>query len=402
MQLTLTTQRVIPIVRAISANSTSTVLTVETEPLTGGTGEGLGLYRVSGTARVKHIVTAWSVVLKILSPATSGQAMTGASHSFGIAKKNQIRRSAQCQKCGTHPAMTAWNYWRREAHIYESGLLTTLPGLLTTPRCYGVEDQEDGTCWIWLEDLGPATETEWNTDHYWHAAHHLGQLNGHYLAEHPLPEYPWFNRTFLPQWLDRAPGMNRLDNVLDHPLVRRLFPEDVVAGYRRLWAMREALLARLARLPQTFCHLDAFPGNLIPRQTATGTEEFVAIDWAYAGIDALGAELAPLIFARVTLLDRVDLVVAKRNADAAVAGYLAGLATVGWQGDPQQVRMGYLATALLRFGIGMVPVSLNVVTNPRIHEWAEPVYGYPIEEMIDYWVAVARWRLALMEELLAL
>lgn len=372
MQLTLTTQTMTEVVCAIFADPNSTVLTVETHPLTGGTGEGLGLYRVTGTAHVNHLVTVWSVVLKILSPAVSGQ------------------------------APSAWNYWRREAHVYESGLLTTLPGPLAIPRCYGVTDQVDGSCWIWLEDLGQTTETDWHTDRYWLAAHHLGQHNGHYLTGHPLPAYPWLNHTFLPQWLDRAPGMIRLDEALTHPLVRRLYPDDVVLGYQRLWAMRVDLMAKLARLPQTFCHLDAFPNNLIPGQRATGADEFVAIDWAYAGIDVLGAELAPLIFARITLLERVDLTIVKRNADAAVGGYLAGLASVGWVGEPTQVQFGCLATALLRFGVGMVPVSLNIVTDPQIHDWAEPVYGYPIEEMIDYWVTLARWRLELIVELTSL
>lgn len=127
----------------------------------------------------------------------------------------------------------------------------------------------------------------------------------------------------------------------------------------------------------------------------------VAIDWAYAGIDAIGAELAPLIFARVTLLDRVELAVAKAQAAAAVDGYLAGLTAVGWCGESKQVRFGYLATALLRYGVGMVPVSIKIVTDPRIHDWAANAYGAPIEEMITYWVAVARWRVELMTELVA-
>lgn len=196
--------------------------------------------------------------------------------------------------------------------------------------------------------------------------------------------------------------MTRLDDTLSHPYVRRLFPNDVLSGYRQLWTMRKQLLTRLTQLPQTFCHLDAFPNNLFIRPILSGEQEYVAIDWAYAGIDAIGAELTPLVFARVTLLDRIDLTAARANADVAFDGYLAGLAAVGRRGDATEVRIGYLATALLRFGVGMVPVSINVVTDPRIHKWAEQVYGYPIEEMIAYWVEVARWRLELMEELMTL
>ncbi|MCB0108889.1 MAG: hypothetical protein KDE53_23370, partial [Caldilineaceae bacterium] len=109
-----------------------------------------------------------------------------------------------------------------------------------------------------------------------------------------------------------------------------------------------------------------------------------------------------LTFAEVTLFKRIDLAVAQSNAAAAWDGYLSGLVTSGWDGEAKAVRLGYLASALLRYGVGMVPVSINVVTNSRIHEWAEPVYGFPIEEMIDYWVEVARWRLELMTELMEL
>ena len=315
MQPIFTNQLVSPIVQAHFDDQTITILSIETEPLTSGRGERLGLYRVSGTARLQKSVRHWSVIVKILSPTTSGR------------------------------DMRAWNYWRREAHLYESDLLATLPSSLTTPRCYGVADRADGSCWIWLEDLGP-TGQEWQTEQYWHAAHRLGEFNGHYLTGNPLPSDPWLNRDFLPQWLNRAPGMTQLDQALTHPLVRRLCPDDVLVGYHRLWKARYDLLTRLARLPQTFCHLDAFSANLLPRATATGTavgtKEFVAIDWAYAGIDAVGAELAALVFARVTLLARVDLTIVQNQAAAAFDGYLAGLTAAGWQPTPQEVRLVWL------------------------------------------------------------
>lgn len=250
MQPSLTTQSLTPLVQAHLGGHPITILTVEIESLTGGMGEGIGLYRIAGTARQQTQVVDWFLILKILSPATSGKDMGD------------------------------WNYWRREAHVYELELLTALPGPLATPRCYRVAEQADGNCWIWLEDLGP-TAPAWQTEQYWQAAHQLGKFNGHYLTGDLLPDYPWLNRDFLPHWLDRAPGITRLNVALAHPLVRRLYPDDVLEGYHRLWTMRYDLLARLARLPQTFCHLDASPNNLLRRVTPSGSEEFVAIDWAY-------------------------------------------------------------------------------------------------------------------------
>jgi hypothetical protein len=64
-------------------------------PILAGDGQGLGVFRVSGSARVGGEPRAWSVILKVL-PATSGP-------------------------------RTAWNYPGREALAYEQGLLGNLP-----------------------------------------------------------------------------------------------------------------------------------------------------------------------------------------------------------------------------------------------------------------------------------
>ncbi len=42
--------------------------------------------------------------------------------------------------------------WQREIHFYRSDLPSTFPAGLRAPRCYGVDDQADGSVWLWLED----------------------------------------------------------------------------------------------------------------------------------------------------------------------------------------------------------------------------------------------------------
>ena len=93
---TFTHQIITPMMRTHFADSASTAISTQTEPLTGGTGEGLGLYRVSGKARVQNREVDWSFVLKVIRPTAGGATITD------------------------------WNYWRREAHVYESILPATL------------------------------------------------------------------------------------------------------------------------------------------------------------------------------------------------------------------------------------------------------------------------------------
>ena len=278
--------------------------------------EGLGVYRLSGGGRDRGRDVQWSMMLKIVRPA-----------------ENEMTSHA-----GT-----------REVLAYQSGFLHDLPGGLAAPRCFGILEQEDGAFWMWIEEIVDEVGDEWPVERYGLAARHLGQLNGTYLAGRPLPDFAWLSRKWLRKYTSQyATSVGELDGNLAHPLMRRICPPDVANALIRLWAQREPLLDALERLPQTFCHMDAFRHNLFARRGAGGREETVAIDWPYAGIGAVGEELAPLVsmgFGRFEIscaeLRELDEVLFK--------GYLAGLRDAGWNGDPRVARFGYVASAPLRY-----------------------------------------------------
>ena len=104
-------------------------------PLGGGAGEGLGLYRVTGSAHVGGASHPWALVVKVCAAAD-----------------------------GTDPG--AWDYPAREGLAYGSGLLAALPGGLAAPRCLAVETQPDGTSWLWLEAVTDAHPGPWPLDRY--------------------------------------------------------------------------------------------------------------------------------------------------------------------------------------------------------------------------------------------
>jgi len=81
-----------------------------------------GIYRVAEAVRERGQPTAWSVILKILSP--------------------------DAVPAPGRDDPTSYLYWRREMLAYEGGLLEDLPGGLRAPRLLGREDQPDGSVWL--------------------------------------------------------------------------------------------------------------------------------------------------------------------------------------------------------------------------------------------------------------
>ena len=137
------------------------------------------------------------------------------------------------------------------------------------------------------------------------------------------------------------PYLRDLPATLDHPLVRQVYPAGQATRLERLWAAREALLARVEDLPHTFCHLDAIRRNL-HRCEGTEGRRVVAFDWEWAGIGALGEDLAPLVAGSLCMGDAAAA--SGRRLDAAAfTGYIDGLRDAGWRGDPAEVRFAYCA-----------------------------------------------------------
>jgi len=289
-------------------------------------------------------------------------------------------------------AVTHNDYWRREIATYESALPAQLPEGLATPRCYGVVDAGD-CVHLWLEDVredgGP-----WSLARYGLAGRHLGRFNGQYLAGRPRPAYPWLTRGFLRARADRnAPVWARLDALRARPLFAAMFPGDTADRSRRLFADRHALLDALDRLPQTLVHQDADRRNLLGRAGAPGGGETVAIDWAFTGVGAVGAEAAPLAVSSVLWAKGVgpeDLPALEAHV---FEGYLAGLRDAGWAGDARLARLGYAVTVALRYGplLGIVPQleadeqQQAALTQTLGHPFAEAVarYGRLLPHVLD-------------------
>jgi hypothetical protein len=348
-----------PLVQSALSSKTVEVINWECEQLDGGAGLGTAIYRFSGRAQDQGQKVPWSLILKTLCPAEDN------AH------------------------ISAWDYYKREVDAYRSGWLEELPGGLAAPRCFEVIEHQDGSCWMWLEDVADEIGSPWPLEQYGLVARHLGQFNGAYLVDRPVPSWPWLSSGWLRQVIESsASAIPLLRDSLDHALIRRWMPGDAADRYFRLWEEREVYLDALDRLPQTLCHLDIFRRNLFARRTAGGDHQTVAVDWAFAGKGALGEELVPLILASVMFFE-VGLDKAQALEEIAFEGYLQGLHDAGWQGDPRQVRLGYAAAASLRYKFNDARRWLALVLDENLHPMILQMWGMPIEKVIDHTAQLA-------------
>ncbi len=337
-------------IRRMLHSDTADVLDWEGCQLGGGAGNpvSLGLYRIAGRGRHRGQVLTWSLVLKIAqSPANVGVANMGE---------------------GDDPAH--WNYWKREMYLYRSGLLDRLPEGLAAPRCFGVEERPGDTIWLWLEEVEDRYSGAWPLERFGLAARHFGRFSGAYLQDRRARAFPWLSVGLLRQWNADLSTWAPLfaeyhprSCAWDHPLVRQFYPPPDSNPFLHVMENRERFLEALNRLPQTLCHKDAYPTNLMVRLRRDGVEETVAVDWAMAGWGPLGEELAQLALGA---LDRSEGAELSEIDRVVFGGYLDGLRDSGWRGDARLVRFGYVASAVFR--LGLIPLWML----SEVFEHSEP------------------------------
>ena len=349
-----------PLVQSALDSETVEVVNWELEQLRGGVGAGTAVYRFSGHGRDQGQTVPWSLILKALHPE------------------------------GGSADASAWDYFKREADAYQSGWLDDLPGGLAAPRCFGVLDHPDGTCcWMWLEDIQDIFASEWPLEHYGLVARHLGHFNGAYLKDRAQPNWAWLSSNWLRQYIEHsAPAMQPLRNAVLSPWGRRWLPEEDSDQYFRLWAERELYLEALDRLPQTLCHFDLFRLNLFARKMVNGDDETVVIDWAFVGRGPIGADLNPLVWMSIAL-GGVGLDKAQELEDTVFEGYLEGLREAGWEGDPQQVRLGYKA-ASVRYQFPEIGRWLAYILDESLQAELEQRIGIPFGLTCDYFAQQRR------------
>lgn len=334
-----------------------------------------GVFRFSGVARESGATTPWSVVLKITRSPTN----VGIMNMGG----------------GDDPAH--WNYWKREMHVYRSGLLASLPKGLAAPRWLGTTEFPEDVCWLWLEDIRDVDEAPWTLRRYAVAANHLRRFNGSYLSCQPMRSVPWLSTGPLRQWcialaqdkffrdaeqtLDAAqrPGRSHTCSVSD--LLLRLLKEP------------ERWLAVLDRLPRTLCHHDASTKNLMTRRDQDGSEETVTIDWAMAGSGAIGEEPAQLTSDAIDALSEME---PEDIRQVIFENYLQGMRDVGWRGNVEEVRLGHALATSVRLALWTLRSFKRAAARRAFQD--QPSLGDFAEEAVEQRARSIRLITALADE----
>ena len=326
--------------------------------LLGGTGSAIGgtaLYCLWGkTTQQQH----WSLILKVLNERPK-------------------------------EAVTSPYYWKREFNLYESSLLEGMPvSGIRPPRIDGCVDH-GSSCWVWMEDVQFSKGT-WTLPTYESVARGLGRFSGAFIAGQSIPDAPWLADHWHCQIIDDlGPTFETLADHLQQPLVQRALPADAKETILTIWQNRNRYRDVLYDMPQTLCHNDAFPQNLL-----NNGDEFVLIDWALAGHGAIGEELTSLV--SLSLYSDPSSVRAEKLDQIVFDGYVAGLRDAGWQGSRTLARLGYTCAMTLR-GLAGVAQDIRALSDEASLRTLHPHMDLDrVGELADLYASVRRFRLLRM------
>jgi hypothetical protein len=102
-----------------------------------------------------------------------------------------------------------WNYWRREALAYETGLAATVyaDAGIAAPALLEANSHTDGGVELWLADVGGIAGWDWPVPRLARFAYELGAAQARWAGR--VPDLPWLSRRWLAQYLAEGPHRRR-------------------------------------------------------------------------------------------------------------------------------------------------------------------------------------------------
>ncbi len=185
-------------------------------------------------------------------------------------------------------------------------------------------------------------------------------------------------------------------DVLAHPLVARFFPNDIYEWMQRIWLEHNTWLDFIEHQPLTLSHLDVFRRNSFARLDPQGDLQTVLIDWEFVGSATPGEEIAALVAGSLNFLE-IDSAQTHALDQTVFEGYLEGLHSTGWHGDPRVVRLAYAIESVLKFSVGVYGVAFMVADESQ-QPILQQMFGHPLEDLVDVWGSTIRFLTKLADE----
>ena len=241
-----------------------------------------------------------------------------------------------------------WNYWQREAHVYQSDLPQALVGSgVRLPEVIQRNDQGHRIEMI-LEDIHGRSGAELTLADYATACYGWGKAQAQIAASQWRT--PWTSRGFLRDYITSKPVDYQLlyqDEAWSRPLIAENWPDRLRGQLVWLYENQATLLSIVESSERVPSHLDFWPNNVFVDHVG----DLVPIDWAFYGEGALAEDIANFIpdavfdgFIEPQLLPRME-----RELFSA---YVAGLVSGGKTCDIAEVLRTFHACAVKYVWLG--------------------------------------------------
>ncbi|QKS45876.1 phosphotransferase [Paenibacillus cellulosilyticus] len=277
-----------------------------------------GVFRVTGITKLRDAERrSWSVILKV------------------------VKQDPTCD------STSHYNYWRREVEAYQSGLLQQLPANFVTPKCFSIDHLDDGSIWLWLEDVGHELQ-QWDKDAYRLACKRLGQFQAAYLVGETLPSNEWINSRWMRSWIQECMSYR---SELDEGAIEQLLSDERLSAIMlSLNQLEDAVgdwISALERLPRVFAHQDYYEQNILLRKDQQPDDPVMLIDWQFASISGIGEDLGRFLGLAVSR-GHVPIEHFAQYRELFFASYMEGLRESGWTGESELSRFGFIASFAMR------------------------------------------------------
>lgn len=276
------------------------------------------IFRIHGNAKVGSRAREWSMVVKVIKPDSL--------------EKNELSHH---------------NYWKREALIHASGLLSGLPSNITVPKCYLVEEKIDGTVWLWMDEVKEDNNRHFSKDEWGFIARQVGFLNGVYLTGMPLPEEPWLCHHWLRSWVDGC--KKYASNPLHNYNKIRGRHSQIDALWERFLSLEAHIdkhILTLNQLPRVLAHQDLSKGNMYV--SVSGPDlKLTLIDWQFLSISGLGEDLGKLYGVAMSQ-GNIPYEGYEEYKEFLFQNYVDGLKKANWHGSISAPRYGFCVSVAAR------------------------------------------------------